>query len=234
MASTQTTIIGQYQACVLRAVRLDDDCTPLTGTSAAALTTGLATLTVDPEIEEGDVFEPKNACGDIMFSVRDCDRIKRLNIDLELLVWDFEFLELLTGASLVVGATGGTFENNVIGLEYPGFADAGCPNGASLEIWTKTASGSSQCSGSGGALYMRTLLPKVNLQFGSRTFEGDVANVTLSGYSEHNPNWGTGAYADWPGDDPVSANTPLAMALDESIPTVQSIGNGKGGYVDIP
>ena len=88
MATNQLMCLGQYQACALRAVRLDTDCTPLQGVNNGVVTSALITGTASPQIEEGKRFEPMNACGDICWTATADDRVKRYNVDLELCLWE--------------------------------------------------------------------------------------------------------------------------------------------------
>ena len=60
--------IGELQACIVRAARLDSDCSPTGGVNGGIVTAALVTLTADPDIEEGTNYEQKNACGDILFT----------------------------------------------------------------------------------------------------------------------------------------------------------------------
>ena len=107
--------IGQLNACVVRAARLDSDCTPTGGADGGIITAGLATLTADPEIEEGTVFEPKNGCGDIMYTVTQADKIKRFNLTGEFLFFDYEMMALLFGGSTILGRAAGAYTGQVIG-----------------------------------------------------------------------------------------------------------------------
>ncbi len=107
--------IGELNAAVIRAARLDADCSPTGGANSGLVTAGLVTLTADPDIEEGTVFEPKNGDGDIMFTYEEDDKIKRYNHSGEFGFADFEMMELLFGGSTILGKPGGDFAGKVIG-----------------------------------------------------------------------------------------------------------------------
>ena len=83
MASNNVTCIAERSACVLRATRLGSDCTPLTGSTDGALTTAIATINLSPDVEEGTRYEPKDACGRILYSASDPDIVKRYNITID-------------------------------------------------------------------------------------------------------------------------------------------------------
>src|SRR4051812_21733240 len=107
--------IGQLNACVVRAARLGADCHPSGGADSGIVTAGLVTMTADPDIEAGQVFEPKNACGTIMYTYRQEDRIKRYNVSGEFIFFDYEMMALLFGGTLILGKAAGSFAGKVIG-----------------------------------------------------------------------------------------------------------------------
>lgn len=194
--------IGQLNACVLRAARLGSDCHPSGGADSGIVTAALATLTADPEVEEGQVFEPKNGCGTILYTFKQEDRIKRYNLSGELLFFDYEMMALLFGGSTILGKAGGSFAGKVIG--YADRLYSAAPrNGTYLEIVRQVVTpDGGDCAQSAGVILPAAvghIFGKVKLIPGSVTFENDVARVTFTGYGENN-NWLTnGPWNDWPG-----------------------------------
>src|SRR4051812_45386208 len=96
--------IGELQACIVRVAALDSDCTITGGTNGGLVTAGLVTLTADPDVEEGTVYEQKNACGDILFTYEKDDVVKRYNVSGEFGFSDFEMMALLFGGTTILGA----------------------------------------------------------------------------------------------------------------------------------
>lgn len=211
--------IGQLNACVVRVARLGPDCHPTGGINSGVVTAGLATLTADPEIEEGTVFEPKNACGSIAYSYRQEDRIKRYNLSGEFLFFDYEMMEILFGGTLILGAAGGPYAGKVIGMADRPFS-AAARNGVYLEVITQaiTADGGDCAQGTGGApAYVGHIFGKAKLTPGSRTFENDVARVTFTGSSDANPWLTNGPWNDYPG----AGYIPSAGHVEVGYSTVQ-------------
>ena len=94
--------IGELGACVVRAARLNSNCAPTGGVNGGIVTAGLVTMTVDPQIEEGTKYEPKNACGSTLYTAERDDKILRQNISGEFGFSDFELMALLFGGSVIL------------------------------------------------------------------------------------------------------------------------------------
>jgi len=227
--------IGQLNACVVRAARLDSDCSPTGGTDGGIVTAGLATLTADPDIEEGTLFEPKNACGDILFTYQLADKIKRYNLSGEFLFFDYEMMALLFGGDLILGAGGGDYAGEVIGHAMPLY-NAPPTNGVYLEVITQAISeGAGDCvaDGSGAPAYIGHIFGKCRLTPGSRTFENDVARVAFTGKGTNNPSLYDGPWNDWPGTGwiPNSAYIQVGYSADEYAAILAEVSCG---YATLP
>jgi hypothetical protein len=198
--ASNTICLGQRQACAFRATRLEDDCTPAVGADNAVVTNGLVTLNADPDVEEGTTFEPKNACDDILWTATEDDRIKRYTGDFEFGLWDYELIELMTGASLLIADSTVAWSGKNAGITYPGPNSAASP-GVALEIWVKTAGigDVGQCGPeSTNPPFVRYVFPYVRARVGGRTFSNEAAMFTGSIKIDPNPNWDMGPYGDWP------------------------------------
>lgn len=193
--------IGELQACVVRAAALDVDCSIVGGTNGGIVTAGLVTMTADPDIEEGTVYEQKNACGDILFTYEKDDVIKRYNISGEFGFSDFEMLALLFGGTTILGKAGGSFAGEVIGY-YDRLYTAGRRNGVYLEvITTAIGEGAGDCVvvGSAAPAAIGHIFGKVKLAPGSQNFADDIKRVTFAGKGTNNPNLFDGPWNDYPG-----------------------------------
>jgi len=193
--------IGELQACIVRAAALDTDCTPTGGTNGGLVTAGLVTMTADPDVEEGTVYEQKNACGDILFTYEKDDVVKRYNISGEFGFSDFEMMALLFGGTAILGKAGGSFAGKVIG-----YADrlytAARRNGVYLEvITTAITEGAGDCTvvGASAPAAIGHIFGKVKLVPGSQNFADDIKRVTFSGKGTNNPNLFNGPWNDYPG-----------------------------------
>ncbi len=221
---TNVACIAERSVCALRATRLGDDCAPLTGSTDGAVAVAVATINVTSDVEEGTKFEPKDGCGRTVYTAEDPDTIKRKTLSIELINVDFEFMELVTDATLILGASGGPYENLVIGIEEPG-ATTPHKNGIALEVWTKTAFGTGACGEDGAnPNWLRHLFPRVFLRPGDRTMENAPANLTLAGTSNSNPQW-TDVWGDFPGvEGDLSGLSPHLRFFDPDGPPDSACG----------
>lgn len=207
------TELGQLNACLIRAARLDTDCSPLGGADSGYVTIGLAQATATPDVEEGTVIEPKNACGVVFYTYANDDVIKRWNLAGELLVFDWEGMELLFNGRTILGAAGGDFAGNVIGFAYPD-STAAARNGVYLEIITQVIGrGTGDCLTAAGDApqYIGHIFPKVKLTPGERTFEEDAARLTFTGKATSNPALFNGPWNDYPGAGYIPSDTGYLM-----------------------
>lgn len=218
MASNNVTCIAERSACAIRVTRLDSDCSPLTGQTDGAIATAIATINLSPDVEEGTRYEPKDACGRIVYSDSDPDIIKRYNVTIDLHMVDFELYELMTDGSLMMGKSGTDWAGKTIGVTAPG-ATTSQGYGIGLEIWTKTASGSGVCGPADeNPPFIRHVLPRVFLRPADRTFEGAEATNSFAGVAEANVAWGEGPWGDWMAEDPMASDSPWGRFYDLTVP----------------
>lgn len=227
--------IGELQACIVRAARLDSDCSPTGGVNGGIVTAGLVTMAADPDIEEGTIYEQKNACGDILFTFEKDDKIKRYNMSGEFGFSDFEMMALLFGGSTILGKSGGSFAGKVIGYADPLYT-AAPRNGVYLEVITTViAEGAGSCvvAGSTAPFALGHIFGKVKLVSGSKSFSDDVKRVAFSGKGTNNPNIFNGPWNDYPGAGYAPSSPSFSVGYTEAeynaIAAVVTCG-----YVDLP
>lgn len=220
-ASAAVGCLGQYEACALRVARLDATCAPLNSLGDIVVTAALMTMTATPDVTQGKRFEPETACGAIAWTAEAQDRVKRYNITAELAVWDYEFLEILTGAPLIIGDAGSTWPSKVVGIESPG-PNSPDFNGASLEIFAKTSGAGGPCGPvSSNPPYVQHIFPRCKFTIADITFQNDVIVCKITGWSTNNSQWKYGPVTiDWNGDAPLGENAPYAQLYAETLPTV--------------
>lgn len=229
--------IGQLNACVVRVAKLDADCTPTGGADSGYVTAALATLSAEPDIEEGTRFEPKNACGELMFTYEQDSRIKRYNLSGEFFFFDWEMLKLLFGGDLVLGAAGGPFAGKVIGHAMPNYT-VNPTSGVYLEVITQAVvEGAGDCQQPAAAAaypsYIGHIFGKVRLTPGSRTFENDVARVTFTGVATNNPLLTNGPWNDYPGAGYIP-NSPYTQVGYSAAQYNTILGTVGCGYQTLP
>lgn len=105
---SQTDAPGFVQGCALRIARLAVDGSTPAGPTNAYCTRNLVKLTWKPELEAGQDFTTKDACGGLPITYRQRDILKRYQADLEMVYPDPEVSELLVAAPLITSIIGTT------------------------------------------------------------------------------------------------------------------------------
>lgn len=216
------------QVCALRVAKLTNTGAPDPGVSNGYISDALIQADLGIELEEGDDFTLKNGCGSSCATFKDCDKIKRATIEMELCQLDSELLSLLIGGTLFSDS------GDTIGMRVPQLADA-CPNGVSLELWSKAWNGSAQATpdflGGSTIAYFHWVLPKVQFQLGDVTLENEFVRIPVTGFGEENENLTIdGPYNDWQTGVAAGGGVPSALGwfLDDTLPTAQC------GFVEVP
>ena len=230
--------VGQLNACVVRAARLDADCGPTGGINGGIVTAALVTMSANPVVEDGTIFEPKSGCGNILFTFEQEDRIKRYTITGEFGFTDWELMALLFGGTLILGRAAGSYSGKVVGYADPLYNIAP-RNGVYLEVITTavTEGGNGCVNASLGAstpiAAVGHIFGKARLRAGDVTFANEVQKLMFSGTSTNNPNMTNGPWNDYPGAGYVanSAHVQVGYSQTEYDAIVATIGYG---YKDIP
>lgn len=110
MTQGVTALPAPIAACALRIARLGVTGAPAVGTTNGYVSKSFARLTIGQEVESGTEVTRRNACGDLEVNYKERDLPKRINLGLEMLTYDPEVEEMLTGATLLTKtlATGRT------------------------------------------------------------------------------------------------------------------------------
>jgi hypothetical protein len=213
--------LGSARVCALRVSRLDSTCNCVAGEDNAVVSSAIVRLQASPEYEAGDEFIQKNGCGDIVINIKDVDRLKRINLTMELATRDISLLELLTGGTVYTD-----------GVDIIGFARRGVGATANdpvaMELWTKAVSSSGNCV-VGTSNWWRWTYPKATFTLGDVSHENGIGLVQLTGTAEANPNYGNGCFDDWPSADDIDPDSPEHFVLDEDGPPTAACG-----YIAVP
>lgn len=121
------------KACCIRVVRLDSCGRPVTGPNSVGLSKGFITVTASADIEEGEEFLQKNACGELCINEKDCDILKRYNLTVNFCKVDPGLVELMSGNRAITDPVTGDFTGWASG------SNVQCEDGFSLELWQKIA-----------------------------------------------------------------------------------------------
>jgi len=208
--------LGSAKVCALRVARLDDNCLSVPGATGGAVSTAIVRLQSTAEYESGQEFLQKNGCGDICLSLRDLDKLKRMNLSMELCTRDLELIEILTGATLY------TVGGSISGLARRGVG-ADDPAAVSLELWTRAIDTSGSCQ-TAAQRWWRWVYPRATFTLGDTTLENGIAMVQLTGFAEPNPYWGNGPWNDWPATAFPDATSPEHFVLDSAGPPTAVCG----------
>lgn len=122
------------KACRMRLVRLNACGAPVVAATSVVVSKGFISISASAQIEEGQEFLQKNACGEICINEKDCDILKRYNLDMKFCNVDPSIVEMTTGNQLVLDPAS-TPANQAKGFGLGEHVQ--CDAGFSLEIWQK-------------------------------------------------------------------------------------------------
>lgn len=215
---------GSAQLCKIRVARLNSLCTHVPGPNNAAASSAIIRINSSPEYTAGDDFEMKNGCGTLCVTLKTCDQLKRMALQLELCLRDPAMIELLTGATTYTDGT------DIIGYSRRGVG-ATCPDNVSVEVWTKAVTTQNNClpivtpaTSFQDAQWWRVIWPKATFTLGDVAFANEVATISLTGFAEANPNFLDGPFNDVPGGVVLDPSSPEHMILDQVGPPADECG----------
>lgn len=223
--------VGSLQVCRLRVAQLTAGGLPDAGVDTGYTSDAIIQANISVELESGDDFVLKNGCGNLCQTFKDADRVKRVNIDMELCQLDSELVGLLVGADTFVDMS-----NNTLGAALPSSTDTPS-NGVALELWTKAWDSNQQANASliGGSsndvLYFRWFFPFVRFQLGAMTLQNDILRIPVAGYGQENDDMPSeGPFQDFPTavDTAGGITTAGGWFLDDTLPAAQC------GYITVP
>jgi hypothetical protein len=162
----------------MRVGKLDSGGAPDPGASNLYITDALIQVQSSYEIETGEEFIQKNACGAICQTFKEQDKLKRVTLSLQLCQFDYELLGLMLDATVITGNL--VTPGGAIGIDLPA-STAPASNGVSLEVWTKAWDGGQAAVSSGGdPLYHHFVWPKTTWVPGQRTIEAGIWSFRLT------------------------------------------------------
>lgn len=183
---------GSVQACATRFARLNSNGSRAIGPNNTYVTDALITFQFDPELSTGDDFEQENACGSPCITYKDCDRLKRLNLTMDVCTTDPELTEIIIGdGGVLLRDLGGNSRG--FGMAHVG--EPTCPYGVSVEIWSKHIVDGDQDP---NFPWIRWVLPRTKWQIGARAIGNDVMTHPFTGQASESTLWGSGPGGSWP------------------------------------
>jgi hypothetical protein len=176
-----------FGLCVVRVTKVDGAGNVVAPPDNNYITDKPISITLTPNIETGNTFSLRNGCG--------CS-IARFKAN-DIFNW-FEFT-FASGAlepemqAMMLGADPITDTGDVVGLAFQGSLECDEDEPAvALEFWTKHIVGSGQ---DGIHPFVHWVFPKTVWQLSDNTFEEDIAQPSVTGFSRTNAQWGDGPYA---------------------------------------
>lgn len=121
------------KSCLARFVRLDECGGIVVGEASMLTTKGYISVAATAQIETGEEFIQRNACGELCLNEKDDDQFKRYDLEMQFCQVDPELLELISGARILVDSEG-------VSRGFAHGESAGVEN-FSLELWTKVSGG---------------------------------------------------------------------------------------------
>lgn len=160
------------KACRLRIVRLDSCGRPVVGARSVLTSKGFVSVTATADIEEGEEFLVKNACGEPCINEKDCSFLKRYNLEINFCKVDPAGVELTTGQRLVLNDDGD-------GAGFGLGETIQCDEGFSLELWQKLTN--KDCDASGDPEWFYWSFPFLNNgTLGDLTFENGPFSFSIT------------------------------------------------------
>jgi len=163
------------KAKVLRLTKVDECGDVLYGPCSSIVSDGFIRIATAPELETGEEFIQKNAWGDLCVNDKDADRLKRLNLTIELCRVDPSLLDFFLGADVIEDA------GMVVGAQI---SEQVAETGFILETWTKVAGGA--CGVAGAWIYW--VWPwVVNGALGEFTIENGPLTMSITANTQGAP-----------------------------------------------
>lgn len=197
-----------FKGRTIRATKLIDDCCALPAEDtdcSIVVIDSFTTISLEPNIEDGDTAFERKANGDICINERDPDVLQDLTVNLTLCQVPASFITQLTGWPLVTDA-----DSAGVGFDVMEGASEGR---SALEIWSGVAG--IDCGE--GARYGYNALPCTgDWQLGDTLEWAGIDTlfaITLTGRTKGTHAWGTGPYAVQ--GDSLGAPGPLLDPMSE-------------------
>lgn len=215
------TCTGSIKCVAMRVGRLAASGAPAAGATNMYVTESIIELGMAVQVDEGQERQVKNGAGDICQILREPDKVKGLNLTMQLCELDAELLEMLTGATLITETT------TTIGHMAPAVGGQANPNGVALESWSWGWDGGARAGNAiADPVFLHWVFPLTRFTLGTITQNEDFMSIPLSGKCEENPSIATGPNNDLPAA--LAAGRLYAVYEEDTVPS------GSCGYIVQP
>lgn len=222
------------KACAMRATLLDECGVPVnTSTVVNSQITfkDFVSLSFSPNVEAGQDYTLRNACGELVYNTKDCDQTKYYDLTLQVVGLQPHLEELFGVSSAFVNA-GGTIIGGVVNDTSGESTSNGgsCSSNILIEVWTNNAS-KERCADNSDCPYVRWILPLTTnwTVSGDTSFTNDIFALEMTGIAEANASFISPVPS--PGTDPdltvdyvntIKTGGPVAWICTSTLPTVVS------------
>ena len=180
-----------FGLCAVRVTRVDASGNVIAGDNAYVTDKPLS-ITLTPNIETGNTFSARNGCGCSVARFKANDTFNWFEFTFVQTALEPEMQAFLLGAETIVDGA------DVVGLAFPSELECDEDEPAvALEFWTQHVVGSGQ---DGTYPWFHWVFPKTVWALSDNSFEEDIAQPSLTGFSRTNQQWGDGPYGDGPPD----------------------------------
>lgn len=220
------------KACAMRATLLDECGEPVDTTTVAnsqITFKDFISLSFSPNVEAGQDYTLRNACGELVYNTKDCDQVKYFDLTLRVAGLQPHLEELFGISNALVNVSG-----DIIGAAMKDTSGASasssgnCSANILLEVWTNNAS-KERCADNSDCPYVRWILPlTTNWSIsGDTSFTNDIIGLEMTGIAEANASFEAPFTA--PAEDPDLTETlvtaiqgagPVTWICTDTLPTV--------------
>lgn len=180
-----------FGLCAVRVTRVSAAGNVIAGQNAYVTDKPLS-ITLTPNIETGNTFSVRNGCGCSIARFKSADTFNWFEFTFVQAALEPAMQAFLLGAETIVDGA------DTVGLAFPSSLECDEDEPAvALEFWTQHIVGSGQ---DGQFPWFHWVFPKTVWALSDNTFEEDIAQPSLSGFSRTNQQWGDGPYGDGPPD----------------------------------
>jgi hypothetical protein len=211
----------------IRVTRTDvcGDPEPIAQAQSRIQTNGFVSLTLTPNIEDGEEVTVKNADGSFCIVDEDPDLLRGFDLEMLLCGVPTPLLEMLLGASVLNDGA------DIVGGVLPSKASQSTQANTTakqLEVWSRNKEGDSCSAGTTTRPYVQWLLPLTrnwNLG-GSLEFAVGALEVTVAGFGEEAPGYSPSVSAEWSGAQVTAIRNggPLAWKCVTTLPETDDCG----------
>jgi hypothetical protein len=172
----------------VRVTRVDSCGRPVCGEDNGFVFDCLASVAMNPNVEDGDDVSYKAANGRSCGFKRGCPTFNGYDVEINFFSVSPEFLEITTGNPVVFDYAGKPVGYDDCSLQ--------CNSGFALELWAEVL-GSDACAadGTGDGAWIYFLLPWIsNGQLGDLEIGAEAVTLQLTGATRAGGGWGVGPY----------------------------------------